>query len=368
MAGTKYVRFPECKSGLAERNCAGAVLWLAIFTFILVIAVFLVKPAWADASSAHGPFTSSTDKCSGCHRMHDSQGAGLISQPSPTELCLSCHAKGQSADTAVLEGIYLDAQNTGHGWGTTNGTLLGGGFNYVGQTQPVTGKHVLGVTAAAYGTETGQVLTLSCVDCHTPHQGPNYRLLRQRPGGAASNVAVTWNGPWTDASQTAGGGDYAAYTDYDFSGSEGVQYYTKNYKSGISEWCAACHTHYLAVSTSGSTYNDYKNNEEYNAGDTYGLESRHRHTVNVVITGRYDPISGQEYNLTTDLPLADLSADGRTTDDLLVCLSCHRAHGSAAVMSGSASLASRGSVLPSGTDSMLLRADDRLMCKQCHDM
>ena len=353
MTGTRFVVFPECNYGLAKGKSAGAAFWLTIFTFILVVIVFLVmvKPAWADASNVHGMFTPSTDKCGSCHRMHDPLGPKLISQPTPTGLCLSCHAKGQSADTDVLDGIYLDEKNAGHSWGAANGTLLSGGFDYVGQADPVTGRHAIELAAIPYGSETNQVFTLGCLDCHTPHQGPNYRLLRQRPGGAASNIAVTWNGPWTDASQTTQGGDYAAYTITDFdSGTAEVQGYTRNYQGGLAEWCAACHQKYM-------TRHDVSG---YNAGDTYGAVARYRHAVNVVITGgATDPINGIAYNLTTALPLAG---------DKIMCLTCHAAHGSAAKMTGSAVLSagSRGS-LPGGTNSMMLRLDDRLICTACHN-
>lgn len=348
MAGTTLGTFLEYKSGFAGKKNAGSVLWLSIFTFILVVIVFLGKPAWADASSAHGPFTSATDKCSACHRMHDSQGAKLTSQPAPTDLCLSCHAKGQAADTDVLGGTYLDAQNAEHGWGVADGALLGGGFNYVGEDAPVTSKHNLGVTEAPYGTKTGQVLTLGCLDCHTPHQGPNYRLLRQRPGAAAADIAVASNGPWTDASQTARGGDYAAYTETVFGNP--VEY-TRNYQSGMSAWCSGCHSVYTTEVG------------PYDIGDGQGPTDKHKHIVDVTLanTGR---IKGTPE---TDLPLNDLTGNGRTNDDTMSCVTCHRAHGtdSDATAVGAYQVAGRGS-LPTMTTSMLLRLSNRGVCINCH--
>lgn len=355
MAGTKLVTFPECKSGLAKGKNAGAVLWLAIFTFILVAVVFLIKPVEVFGASVHGPFSSTTDKCSSCHRMHDSQGAKLISQTTLTGLCLSCHAKGQSADTDVLDGIYLDAQNAGHGWGVANGTLLGGGFDYVGQSQPVTGRHTIGLAAVPYGSETGQVFTLGCVDCHTPHQGPNYRLLRQRPGAATSNIAVTWNGPWTDTSQTTRGGDYAAYTETDFSssvlGESDPVEYTRNYQSGLSAWCSGCHNVYVEPASS------------YDIGDGFGGTVKRRHKVDITLTNT-EPLTGTP---ATDLPLNDLTGNGRTNDDTMSCVTCHRAHGtdSDTTAVGAYQAASRG-FLPPMTTSMLLRRGNRGVCIDCH--
>jgi len=281
--------------------------------------------------------------------MHTALDNKLLPQTSSEALCESCHSKGQGADTAVMDGMYV---------GLNNSTLLGGGFNTVGGSNAVTGKHGILETGTPYGTATGTQYTLTCLSCHTPHDGPNYRLLKRYPGEATSEVYVTWNGPWQDASETAQGGDYRGYTESDLNGAGGVKEYTRNYKSGIAAWCTSCHTKYMQ-----------RGPEAYNPGDMYGGTARYRHGIDIPITGRMDPVNGVQYNLATDIPLEDLTGNGRTVDDEITCLSCHRAHGTDAVMTGSADLpASERGSLPAGKDGMLLRMNDRAICRDCHQM
>lgn len=339
-----------------------ALAYLTLLTTLTIVWVILLSSP-VQAFSPHGNFAADTDKCSGCHRMHSSQANKLLPLASVNDFCFSCHSKGQGADTAVREGVYYDEQNNGHGWGVANGDLLGGGFSYTGQVNPTTGNHHLGVTEAAFGGSAAY--TLKCTDCHTPHDGPNYRLLRQSPGGAAVTISVPWNGPWTDNSQTVRGGDYNAYTETDFTAADGVVEYTRNYAANIAAWCTTCHTRYFATYSGGSA-NANKAGDLYNAGDTYGAIERHRHSVDMAITGRTS-ITGTTYNLVSDLPLEDVTGNGRTPDDRLTCLSCHKAHGSSASMYGASIIENRGP-LPTGTDGMMLRTDARAMCGDCHNI
>lgn len=361
MAGEKYLTTTSViePRGITLRF---AFAYLILITALTIVWVFLLSSP-VQAFSPHGSFSSDTDKCSGCHRMHDSRADKLLPLASRSDFCYSCHSKGQGADTAVREGVYYDGQNSGHGWGVANGNLLGGGFEYTSQVNPITGNHHIGVTEAAFGG--GTVYALSCNDCHTPHDGPNYRLLRQSPGGSEAVISVPWNGPWTDDTQTARGGEYKAFTERDFTATDGVTEYTRNYAANIAAWCTTCHTRYFAT-YSGGAANSYKAGDVYDAGDTYGAIARHRHSVDMTITGRTS-ITGISYNLVTDLPLEDVTGNGRTADDRLTCLSCHKAHGSSAMMYGGSILENRGP-LPTATDSMMLRTDGRAMCGDCHNI
>ncbi len=353
-----------------------AFAYLVLFAAMaLAMVLFLSHPAYG--YSPHGPFTSDTDKCTSCHRLHLAYTEKLLPESSTTGLCVSCHSKGQGADTAVMEGVYVDGLGpaAAHTWGAPGALLLGGGFQYIGQTQPVTGSHKIGVTASPYGSN-GALYTLGCQDCHTPHYNHNYRLLRQRPGGAASDLTVNYNGPWTDATETVQGGTYKAFTEADFStgnpvtdpktpGHAGEKEYTRNYGSGIAAWCASCHTHYMATYVN-NTANQFKTGDVFNAGDSQGPIARERHTVDMIIWGRIS-INGANYNLTTGLPLEDVTANGRTPDDKLTCLSCHYAHGSAAVMGGESYLGPDRGSLPTGSDGMTLKTDKgRRLCGDCH--
>ncbi|MFA5868061.1 MAG: cytochrome c3 family protein [Actinomycetota bacterium] len=326
----------------------------------LAMVLFLSHPVYG--YSPHGPFSSDTDKCTSCHRLHLANTEKLLPVSSTTGLCVSCHSKGQGADTAVMEGVYIEGLGpaAAHTWGASGALLLGGGFQYIDNTQAVTGSHQIGATGTPYGGN-GAVYTLGCQDCHTPHYNNNYRLLRQRPGGAASDLAVAYNGPWTDATQTVQGGTYKAYTIADFSAGNlnSEQEYTRNYQAGLGEWCAQCHQKYMTRGWSST--------DVYNAGDIYGSTARYRHAVNKVITGSTDEVNGASYNLYTDLPLEDVTGNGRTADDRLTCLTCHAAHGTAAKMEGSSVLGPDRGSLPTGADGLSLRTDGRKLCGECHN-
>lgn len=348
-------------NGVAVQASDGDRLPIAgycILVFLVTLLVFLTVTRVGLAASPHGPFSSATDKCSSCHRMHTSVGLKLLPQPTNQALCESCHAKGQGADTAVMEGTFIDSQNPHQSWGVDEAVLLGGGFNTIGGSSPVTGRHRLLEAGVPYGTASGSSYVLTCLSCHTPHYGPNYRLLRRQPGGATGDIHVTWNGPWTDASQTAQGGDYRGYTEQDFTVVSGYKEYTRNYQGGIAVWCAACHTKYTT-----------RGPEVYDPGDVFGAAARYRHGIDRPIGGSVDPANGIPYNLATNLPLQDLGGDGHTADDQVTCLSCHRAHGTDVVMQGDADLspAERGG-LPAGGDGMLLRLNGREICRDCHRM
>ncbi len=75
------------------------------------------------------------------------------------------------------------------------------------------------------------------------------------------------------------------------------------------------------------------------------------------------------------LPVADMSNDmDYDTNDIITCLTCHRAHGSDAPMAGDSVLPARNygntdpSGFPAGSNSMLLRLENRAICQQCHEM
>lgn len=337
---------------------------------VISAAMFLWLGSTAFAAFPHADFTTNPDACAACHRMHTATAKNLLKDSKGT--CVSCHKDALGADCDVMNGVYTDPSgedtNNGHTWGVNGDTLLGGGFDAVNGAA-TTSIHKIDTTSYAPGKNVGaDPVELTCVSCHTAHPDKlapdQYRLLRTEIGNV-SGLNVLWNGPWSTLAQTAHQDNgIRAYTDTDFTATDGVYEFTRNYKSGIAAWCTACHTHYLATDATPG----YKQNDSYNAGDSYGPVNRYRHTVEVVITGRVDPYNdGHHYDLTTDQPLQDLGTLGRTADDTLTCLSCHRAHGSAATMTGLSVIEARGTVLPSGTDSMLLKTTTgRKLCADCH--
>jgi predicted CXXCH cytochrome family protein len=351
------------------RGASLRLILFSLYSIFLAIVMSLSTVMQAQAVGPHGPFNATTEKCEKCHAMHTAGTPTLLTKKSNMELCESCHSAGIGADTAVMQGALMKPSTPGSKDYVNSGALLGGGFDTVGGTASTTSRHDLSSMAVPPGTaDPGAVVQLDCLSCHTPHEGPNYRLLRQRINGRQTDYLVTWNGPLTAPDGTLDN----SYTEKDMDpNTSGIQYVSYNYKSGISAWCSGCHSQYMAANNSDGTPNVNRGGPgatPYDAGDSEGAQVRYRHTVDVVITGgKPDPINDIAYNLTTDLPLQDLTGNGRSGDDTVLCLTCHRAHGTAAEMNDPAlQVGNRGS-LPSGTDSMLLRQNDRKICKSaCH--
>lgn len=144
----------------------------------------------------------------------------------------------------------------------------------------------------------------------------------------------------------------------------------------------------------------------YNASDGLGYIARHRHPMNVPMSNflgdralTYDPFLFQSNYPTAvafvDLPLdhdptvesGDYASGAQTYDasDWIECLTCHRAHGTDAQMSGYANAGLSLQTFPGGwgdwlvpdpndqsgvppaADSALLRADNRGVCERCHN-
>ena len=295
--------------------------------------------------------------------MHDAKADELLSEEDSVLFCTSCHAKGSGADTAVMEGALIRPTVPGGDVFTDQGTLLGGGFNNIGNKVSVTSNHRLGEAGTPFGSDANATVVLTCLSCHTPHQGPNYRLLRRRPTGGDTDLYVTWNGPWSDETQTQHqDGGYMAYTETYFGSGltrnpsnnalegEPIEY-TRNYQSGMSDWCSGCHSVY---STEVGPYD---------IGDGQGSMIRHKHLVDITLTNTGRLAGSPD----TNLPLSDPEGTTRDGNETINCLTCHRAHGTDTDSTdiGAYQAASRG-FLPPMTTSMLLRRGNRGVCIDCH--
>ena len=154
---------------------------------------------------------------------------------------------------------------------------------------------------------------------------------------------------------------------------------TPNEDKGMTGWCSGCHATYNNKSTTYGGNPDGGFSSVYNAGDGFGLTTRHRHPVNVPLSA----FDGPESLVPTDtLPLAhdlDLTeagnTGGNTDSDWIECLTCHRAHGTSAVMTGWASNEGAAAVghpfvspgINSQSPSALLRLNNRGVCEVCHN-
>jgi predicted CXXCH cytochrome family protein len=356
--------------------------WLRLILFplysvILAILISLYVPIPAQAVGPHGPFNTTTEKCEKCHSMHAAGTQTLLTKKNNMELCESCHSAGIGADTAVMQGALMKPSAPDSKDYVNSGSLLGGGFETIGGSSSTTSRHNLSSMAVPPGAEdTGAAIQLDCLSCHTPHEGLNYRLLRQQINGDQTDYRVTWNGPCATPDGTL---DYS-YAENDMDpNTPGIQNVTYNYQSGLSAWCSGCHSQYMAANNPDGTPNANRGGPgatPYNAGDEAGATVRYRHAVDVPIKSD-DPLNPVHninppyttYSFTTDLPLNDTNGNGRDSADTITCLTCHKAHGSNAIMAEETILNADGDRggLPSGTDSMLLRLDNREVCQTaCH--
>jgi predicted CXXCH cytochrome family protein len=154
---------------------------------------------YVDRTGPHGPFSTATDKCVICHSVHDAaSGNKLLPAATMTAACLYCHdgTGGQGVYGAIARrGLTVRAA---HRIDTTS-TVPGGSGLTGGDAQ------------ATFG---GVGNTLSCGDCHSPHDSntvqaysserirfhtnevlqlpvwPSTKLLKKRPTGATVDVDV----------------------------------------------------------------------------------------------------------------------------------------------------------------------------------
>jgi hypothetical protein len=293
---------------------------------VAVLAFAIGNSAMASANFNHGTALI----CMRCHTMHaseDGSAAGVIPpdfaaaptggvtpggnpklllQSGVTDLCLACH--GESGSAAGYEGAWL-VMSSG-----TQGVALPGG-DYWSANQDQGGRaHNPYYTSAGIESEAidpdgnyddpklppGASTSLTkwdCGSCHAPHHGDSgargtassFRLLWSKPSGLGTPVEIE-----------ADGGNLAA--------NESNTNHTA-YKGKVSEWCAQCHTDYHNPGSSGLI-----------------------HPSGKTLSGGTDSF----YNLTGYSFIVPVEDSGATTgvfsvtsNSKVMCLSCHRAHGSA---------------------------------------
>jgi cytochrome c553 len=233
--------------------------------------------------------------------------------------------------------------------GTTSGTIWGNG-------------------AVSATVNPGKAsVTLECGSCHDPHGNGNYRILKPVPVDAgaltqtvispASTNATTGVVTPAELSAPATGvkipdatskvyttSDYWSVTDRNVPNVAGVALATTEtdgYITNVSQWCATCHTRYLAGSGSYKTPLTDPTTGAIDAVFTY----RHRSNRN--------------------------NSAGVSRPN---CIQCHVSHGSNVTMSGVAAAASLpgGADLKAGDagygDSKLLRVNNRGTCVMCHNV
>lgn len=265
--------------------------------------------------------------------------------------------------------------------------------------------------------------TFTCTNCHDPHGDSNYRILKAyinsyKVGGYLGDFATAGNDPTPDpyvisietSFPTEGFRLHRAATQYGYQPNYTEPFYAKapsgtvawgSAKRGISWWCSACHDQYMAwaggFTGQGTDTDGYirpgvtsmlSSTLTYNAADGYGFQIRHRHRVGVtasspnlvrdtrilptvgVGTGSYPLPLEHDWTVETTPGKASYSST-----DNIGCLTCHRAHGSAATMAGYANVTNSTNPQPDTgymgvdptQDSALLRLGNRSVCEECHN-
>jgi predicted CXXCH cytochrome family protein len=331
------------------------------------------------------------------------------------EFCNACHGDAApGASTNVVAGVFDSGPSgsSGQGIGADNGgvtvayqtassfdaTLNGGGFSEVGGVATTSMHDMEQGTATdpmwGAGSSAPAGKNLTCTDCHDPHGSSNYRLLKDlvnthAVGGYDSNDIPA---PFVVSRET--GYPTGGWLKHDAGAAQMVAY-RPNYTSPIyayqppaipggggdpefrsmSTWCSACHEQY-----------DNKTSAYSYGADEPAIANgqvRHRHPVNTTLAAGVGPGRAlqAEVKLDSKLPLEvrlnSPNAQGVwDTDDYIGCLTCHRAHGSEASMTGWAQASLNASAYPvrdnsGGVDpnhtSALLRADNRGVCERCHN-
>ena len=264
--------------------------------------------------------------CAGCHTMHNSRdgqpitdtpGGYLLLEGSATSTCLSCHA---------AYGQFAGGQGYGGGgdyyWITKDFT-----WSAHGSTRSSLGDdHGHNVVAPELGLNQDKVLSkapggsfssanLSCSSCHDPHgKGDAPYLFRNNENyfGAVFPSAPVM----ATLSRRTTPGQSGSVSDTNHPA----------YGSGMSAWCAACHTtfddglasHMHPVNqTLGSViaqnYNQYISTEDPTGGSKTGAY------------WEFVPFETGQDEATLDTS----STEGPDAGSKVMCLTCHRAHASA---------------------------------------
>lgn len=375
-----------------------------------------------------------------------------------TEFCNACHGDlAPGASTNVVSGVFdggptgadgqvLEDLNDGVtvqyvSESTFNAPLNGGGFTQMPDPYqweldstvayaPATSAHSMEAAGPLWGAGTSVPLwpNLTCTDCHDPHGTSNYRLLKAQVNGntvggyeadgeTPNAFVFSYETGYPDPAGAVqgwlkhedGAAQMALYQP-DYTGGTKILHQDATGEKSLSVWCAACHENY-ATSAGNTADNggllatyDYDGSvgAPLSEDGVVGAQRRHRHPVDITLAAGWGPGRALQEQVAEDGYWIPLELDeGNTPGDdstfyqnYIGCLTCHKAHGSSASMTGwaAASLAENaaGTVIPvqdgtpgvspdkdgtpgiPGDDPMdgssaLLRANERGVCERCHN-
>jgi hypothetical protein len=296
-----------------------------------IIAIAFVT-AGVGASPALAFHDGGVASCARCHVMHGERDGDVViegAEPllvaaSATDVCLTCH--GGSTGVFGLDPLSPPPER-----GAGNFVfLLEDNLNDApdGATHPIAGEaagHSIvsldrGVTADSRWTHSPggsfPSAELGCTSCHDPHGNGNFRMLN----GAGEVQGGVFR--FFEAAPIAAGLDCAAPGVAESPGAHTA------YRAGVSDWCANCH---------GNNFHDSDASTfEHPSEESLGEMARRYDRYD----GDSNPQGGSHATAyLPEVPFQDPAAVvnssvGPNSSSRVMCLTCHRAHGSSAPAAG----------------------------------
>lgn len=315
-------------------------LTIVLMVLIVVISISISTQTVARVSG----------RCDNCHTMHNSQdGESMFSEPSDTLLkgeCIACHSSSESSTTYMLGTSKVPVVNsTG---GNPVDYLAGGNFFWVNRGHDAKGHNVYGIAAPDKKLDKapGNRYTCGPSSCHATLAVKTAVGDGDRAGGCQGchlNVAHHANdgtGTKYVGSEEAGWYRFlSGHMSADGSGVAGIEH--KNWSPFSTAYGSDEHNEYLG---SNNGYSGLRENSmtAFCCGchGNFHVEQRAdggwvRHPSDFVIPNSYnlpayyDQLTPLARSASTMKALGDNPS--RTVEagvDMVMCLSCHRAHGS----------------------------------------
>jgi hypothetical protein len=271
--------------------------------------------------------------CSGCHVTHGGDPAalvgpsvdrGLLIAESPSDVCLLCHAESLGSvfgsdplapppERGAGNFVFLLEDNINDAAGGAVDPILGdaSGHNIVAPGHALTADPRYSLSPGGSFPSS----RLGCTSCHDPHGNASFRMLRGTGPVTGGGVTFAYPAP--------------AAREIDINSTPETDSHHTAYRAGMSNWCANCHGRYH-VSGSGS---GFEHTVDVNLGTT--VTQRYNE-----YRGDADPTGGvQSTAYLAEVPFEEAgnrtsSTTGAGPRSRIMCLSCHRAHGSSAPSAG----------------------------------
>jgi hypothetical protein len=323
----------------------------------LLAAVLLCLGFGVTAQAFH---SGGVAHCDGCHTMHNSEdgvsiieggtvgvtGDSLTKGTDPSSTCLICHEGSLSYHVLSPSATITNLTPGG------DFQWLKKSFTWMVRGNPVTRKGESfghNVIAADFGLVQDSVLEkapggefqsawLACSSCHDPH---GKKVDKVGPIIASGSYGA-------QPTATTDVGNFRLLADIGYVPGPGVQYNVRppiartasgaqetdnlhtDYGKGMSEWCATCHTKFLAGGK-GEHKHPASNTATLGQGDIALNYNAYVATGDLGNSAdeSFDQFVPFERQATSTADLDETSTQGPDSNSNVMCLTCHRAHVSA---------------------------------------